>query len=459
MRLQFLSLAVCLIFSHVAFGEPTADAGKPIVINPNGGWSWFSDERAVVDVKRGILYVGSLANRSGQGGADKDGDVEVTQVDLSTGSTSTAVLRHALLSYGGGDDHNCPALLVLPDGRCLAAYCGHNNAPQTYFRTFDPEAQQWGEERMFDWGQAIPGGSDFGCTYNNLFYLPRDGTIVDISRNHHRCPNVIMSKNLGATWKYSGQLLAPTAVEDATGFYVNGYLKYSQREERIDLLATERHPRNFSNNLFHGYLADGALHRADGVVVDKALDAQPLAKAVDLTRVFTSGTKLDGTVMNRAWMVDFEHYPDGQLAAVFEVRAADSVDDHRFFFAAYRHGEWTAGPLAEAGPRLFRREEDYTGLAALDPNTPGVVYISTPIDPGTGNRQAHHELYQGKSDDGGAAWNWRAVTQDSAADNLRPIVPRWSQGRTALVWTRGTMTSSQDYDLAVMLLIDPFGGD
>ena len=57
-----------------------------------------------VDPQRGVLYVGSLANRFGAGGKDKDGDVEVTRVDLATGAATIDVLHDALLSYGGGDD-------------------------------------------------------------------------------------------------------------------------------------------------------------------------------------------------------------------------------------------------------------------------------------------------------------------------------------------------------------------
>ena len=385
--------------------------------------------------------------------------MEVARVDLKTGERSIDVLRHALTSYGGGDDHNCPALLILPGGRCLAAYTGHNNSPHTYFRTFDPETQDWDEERVFDWNEAIPGGCDFGCTYNNLFRLPEDGTVVNISRNHRRCPNVIISRDDGNTWGYAGRLLDPAAADQATGFYVNGYLKYSPQGPRIDLLATERHPRHFSNSLYHGFLLQGVLHRSNGKPVDEYLDSEPLADATDLTRVFASETKVDGTVMNHCWMIDFEHYRDGKLAAVFKARAAKSVEDHRFLYSVFREGKWMTKPLAKAGPRLFSREEDYTGLAALDPHSSDVVYISTPIDPSTGETHAHHELYQGKSSDGGTTWNWRAVTRHSSEDNLRPIIPRWIPGRTALLWNRGTMTSSQDYDQAVVLLVDPFATD
>lgn len=462
MRRSFsLRFLTCLVasFATAAVLDARAQsvADEPRVINPNGGWSWFGDERAVIDAQRGVLYVGSLANQRGAGGVDRDGDVDVTRVDLATGETTIDVLHHGLTSYGAGDDHNVASLLVLPNGRVLAAYTGHNNDARTFFRTFDPQSKSWDDERVFDWDAAIPGGSSFACTYNNLFLLPSDGAIVNISRNHNRCPNVIVSADGGQSWRYAGQLLSPAAVEGERGSYVNGYLKYAGRGDRIDLLATERHPRNYSNSLYHGYLEGGQLHRADGTVVDEQLDGDATATAVDLTPVFKSGAVVDGVTMNHAWMIDFESYPAGVLATVFKTRAAGSVEDHRFFYAAYRDGRWQAWPLAKAGPRLFDREEDYTGLAALDPNTPDTVYISTPINPESGETTPHHELYRGQSSDGGQTWQWRAVTQNSAADNFRPIIPRWQIGRTALLWNRGTMRSSQNYDQQVMLLIDPAG--
>ena len=454
-----LLLGVCLCWTVVGWTQ-AAEPAAPRVVNPNGGWSWFGDERAVVDAERNLLYVGSLANHAGQGGKAKDGDVEVTRIDLTTGEKlGTDVLHHALLSYGGGDDHNCPSLLVLPEGRCLAAYAGHNNGPTTYLRTFDPATETWSDERTFDWNAAIPGGCDFGCTYNNLFYLPDSKQVVNISRNHHRCPNVIVSNDLGETWQYAGQLVRPAAARDATGFYVNGYLKYTQQQNRIELLATERHPRSFSNSLYHGYLEGGALHRADGAVVDPTLDTDPQADATELTQLFAAGTELDSRRLTHGWMIDFEHYDQGRLATVFKARVNESVEEHYFLYGLYDGTEWQVHSLAPAGPRLFTREEDYTGLAALDPNDPSVVYISSPIDPSTQKTTSYHEIYRGQTTDQGRTWTWQAVTTNSTCDNLRPIIPRWKPGRTALLWTAGSMESSQNYDLRVLLLVDPLKED
>ena len=52
--------------------------------------------------------------------------------------------------------------------------------------------------------------------------------------------------------------------------------------------------------------------------------------------------------------------------------------------------------------------------------------------------QRHRELYRGTTADFGATWQWEPITANSDADNLRPIVPKWTDPRTALVWMRGT---------------------
>src|SRR5829696_7831695 len=60
----------------VATRRPRA-VTRPIVFNDNGAWSWFEDERAVVDVERATLLIATVANRDGDDGAARHGDIEV----------------------------------------------------------------------------------------------------------------------------------------------------------------------------------------------------------------------------------------------------------------------------------------------------------------------------------------------------------------------------------------------
>jgi hypothetical protein len=106
--------------------------------------------------------------------------------------------------------------------------------------------------------------------------------------------------------------------------------------------------------------------------------------------------------------------------------------------------------LAKAGGYLYAAEGDYTGLVALDPHDPNRLFISTKIDPRNDLPTAHYEIYEGKTTSGGASWTWSPITVNSTVDNLRPIVPAWTDEHTALLWMRGTYTRFTNYDLDVV---------
>jgi hypothetical protein len=110
---------------------------------------------------------------------------------------------------------------------------------------------------------------------------------------------------------------------------------------------------------------------------------------------------------------------------------------------------WQANELAKAGACLWEDEQDYTGLAALDPSDPNVVFISTTIDPRSDSQLGVHEIFRGQTKNSGHTWAWTPITSNSSVDNLRPLAV--SRGdSTVLVWFRGTMTRSQHYDSAMV---------
>src|SRR5688500_3838486 len=58
---------------------------EPLVLDDNGAWSWFEDERALL--ADCTLWAGTVGNGSGPGGAAENGAVDVIARDLSTGTT------------------------------------------------------------------------------------------------------------------------------------------------------------------------------------------------------------------------------------------------------------------------------------------------------------------------------------------------------------------------------------
>ena len=407
----------------------------PVVLNDNGGWSWFEDERAVVDRQNGALLVSSVASASGTGGSARDGNVEIVAYDLSAGTAVRTVLHSGLEA----DDHDSAALYVRPDGRYVAMYSRHTTDRLSRWRvTRHPgNPTDWGPESTLEHRAVI--------TYSNV-HSGSDGhetVLYGFVRSVGRDPHLLVSHDLGSTWTLGGRLF------DAPG---RPYVRYAaDGSGRIHLITTEQHPDNFGNGIYHGVVADGQLLRSDGTVVDTDLADEHAARPEQLTAVFPAHPS------RQAWTVDLQVDPTGRPYAAFSVHNSSG---QRYYYARYDGARWHVHPMAHAGSALYPAEANYTGLVALDPHDPGRVFVSTDVHPDTGVRlistrdqQQHHELFEGVTIDGGFTWTWTAVTADSTVDNIRPVVPIWDAGQTALLWLRGTYTSYHDYDLDVVAIL------
>ncbi|MHC5005547.1 MAG: BNR-4 repeat-containing protein, partial [Planctomycetota bacterium] len=350
------------------------------------------------------------------------------------------------------DDHDSPAVLVRPDGRYLAAYARHGTDHLVRWRiSAAGNPTRWEPERTF----AIDAESRTGVTYSNVFHLPGAtggrGLALNVYRGEGWDPNVLISDDLGTTWRQAGRLLAGPG---------RPYLKYaSNGRDELHFIATEQHPRDFDNSVYHGILRDGHILRSDGSEAGTLGAGAPAPEA--LTRV------LAGRPDRVAWTVDLEVDALGRPYAAISVQRdgeglpqGQGGDDHRYHYARWDGRAWRCFELARAGRRLYAGEDDYTGLVALDPDDPDTAYVSTDVHPADGrplvsaaDGRRHHEIFRGRTTDGGASWSWTAVTRDSTADNVRPVVPAWSARRTALLWLRGEYRTYTDFDLDVVLLL------
>ena len=423
-------------------------AGNLITFNTNGGWSWYQDERVIVDAAAGKLLMSSAADVSGTDGAARNGDIDVVSHDIASGQTNRFVLHAGL----GADDHNAAALLVRQDGRYLAMYTRHNADKISYYRisTNPHDATSWGAEQSFNW--ATTPNSDFNVTYSNLFYLSAENRTYNFARANNRSPNMMVSSNNGSAWTYGGNLVFNP------GFvgYVNGYFKYaSNGVDRIDFIATEHHPRDFNNNIYHGYIRNGQMFRSDGTQLDANIFDNSAPNQTALTKVFQSDPETGSQVNTRAWTTDLQVDSSGNPYAIFTTRRDDipvntnGYNDHRFWYARYNGTQWNVHQLAKAGARLYPSEQDYTGLVALDPFDPNRLFISSTIDPRDDTNMPKHEIFEGETADGGASWTWTPITFNSQMDNIRPIVPIWDATHIALTWMRGTYSSQLNYDMDI----------
>lgn len=406
---------------------------------PNGAWSWFEDERAIVDATdpaNPLLLVSSVS-------AAPDGDVESGDIDLLWRNLNTGVQgKFELHDRLERDDHNSAALYLRPDGRYLAMYSRHGSDNFTRWRvsTNPHDPTSWGAMQTLNNG--------VGATYNNIYYLPNDNNGAGRTYNFTRAmgydPVVQTSTDDGTAWSNVGQLLTQGDGGDRP------YVKYASDGKRIHFISTEEHPRDFANGIYHGYIQDGVLYDSLDSIIDNNLFDSNAVSPTALTRIFANGSSFNGTTMNRAWTISLEMDNTGNPAGIFTARANDNSNDHRFFYARFDGADWQVNEMAKAGGFLYAAENDYTGLASIDPDNPNVVFMSTKIDPRSDALTSRYELYRGETADFGATWSWSAITENSTVDNLRPLVPAWNGQDTALVWMRGTYATYTNWNTEVV---------
>lgn len=446
--MHLFPLSIFILIALLAPLPLAAASPAPVQLAENGAWCWFQDERAIIDGDR--VFVASVKS--------PEGDIDIHQWDLETGEVQSHTLAEKFLS----DDHAVPALLVRPDGRLLVAWSGHGAEPIHWTISREPgDIGSWTRTRTLDPGART--------TYNNLFRLAEEGgRIYNFHRGIGFNPNYLVSDDDAESFRYGGRLFAwPKPDQDAGGTGIDGgrpYLTYaSDHRSRIHFTATDDHPRAFDNSIYHGYIEDGKIHHSDGTVeAPLSRTRESTTQPSDLTTVFAG----DGD--NVAWNIDLELDASGNPIALFSIQKdagayrglrahPDDGQDHRYGYARWDGAAWQVHAIAYAGTRLYPGEDDYTGLGAIDPNDPTTVVISTDAHPVSGaplisaaDGQRRHELFVGRTPDGGASWTWRALTRDSKADNLRPIIPA-GQGKAAVVlWLRGDYRSYTDYRLEVL---------
>jgi hypothetical protein len=450
---------------------PDVVDGNLVQFNDNGAWTWYSDERAVVDAKRGILVVGSDACGSGVGGASRAGNVEAVIYNMTNGSRQRFILKNGASNRRAfvTDDHNTAAFLVRRDGKYLAWYSGHNVEKKSYWRNWD--GSNWSAEQVFDW-TTLPHGADFNATYSNPHYLSEeDRTYNFVRANDHGSPNILMSKDAGDSWAFGGQLIA--SLTNINVGYVSGYFKYCDNgSNRIDFIGTETHPRDFSTSMYHGYVTKDQSFTSDGTMVDTNIFDQAAPVITQFTKIFTNGTvSAPGQTNYRCWNDDLQRYPDGSIEAIITTRINDDTrgndrrinPNHAFFFCRYDGSNWTSTYLCHAGYKLYSSEADYVGLGCLSPNDPDIMFISTCFDPravrpGALDDNAPfspcHEIWKGVTRDHGATFAWTPVTQHSTHDNLRPIMPESGPDWNVLLWLRCTYSAAQRYDAMPVGLVE-----
>ncbi len=441
--------------AYRAWAHPEPRSGAPLdwiareslVLNDDGGWCWFGGERAII--VGGTLVAASVA--SGSDDAARAGDIELTTMDLQSGG----IRRFELHDRLERDDHDQPGLCDLGGGRVLALWSKHGHESRIYGAIVDLRTGN-----VTPSAPIVPSESS-RVTYSNVFRLPGEGgRIYSFFRGLDDSwkPSLIVSDDGAATWRAGNTVIDVPSQERH-----RPYVRYvSDGESRVHLLYTPGHPRDLDNSVYHVVYADGALRASDGEAI--APLTQGLASPESGTRVF------EGSADRVPWVVDLRMDRRAHPVGLFSVQVGSAGmppgqggDDHRYCYARWDGAAWRVHEMAFAGTRLYPGEDDYTGLAAIDPLDPETVVISTNADPATGaplvsraTGEAQWELFKGATADSGETWTWEPLTRDSSTDNLRPVVAADGEGRRVLLWLRGRYSAYTDFDQQVMAIVNPW---
>ncbi|MBC2607093.1 glycoside hydrolase family 88 protein [Pelagicoccus albus] len=402
----------------------------------DGAWTWFNDERAIYDGAG--LYIGSN---------DSNGTSRVDYYSLIRVQSPFAYRQYPLSSWQSKDDHNNPAILQLDSGDFLAAYSKHHLEPVWYTRygkRIGPDT--W---RTVEWSEEKAIEAPAKTTYNNLIQLSAEkGRIYNFMRCVGWNPTLLISDNEAKSWSKPIELIR--SGNDRT----RPYAKYVDNgEDRIDIIFTDAHPRQAAiNNVYHVYYQNGYFHKSDGTQIRslKEIKKQPLLPS-EATVIYS------GEEAGRAWVWDIEYDADG-LPVVAFINSVDHEigNDLRYRLASWDPDSkaWSQSQIAFAGTHIYDNEQHYAGGIAIDPQDTGKIYLSTDVDPSTGepNETGRYQIFQGTFKDG--AWSFLQLTHDAQVDNIRPIVPRGHDSDNIALWVQGRYTTYEDYDTSIVGIIE-----
>lgn len=428
---------------------------KVTVFNDNGAWTWYNDERIVVDAEAGKIVLSTAASTANNQSAMPQ--IHAVIHDLATGMNSKTTLGS--LSYS--DDHNNGGIVITGPGKYFVGWAHHNVDCLSHWRTY--ENGMWSQEQTYRWNnEGCPWGSrPDNITYNNPWKMSTEGRYYNFVRSIQTSPNFLLSEDDGKTWKYGGRLTASPQQG-----YNAGYYKYwGNGVDRIDFFATEAHPRDADTSVYHGYIKGGKSYDSFDKEIDGNIFDGNAPQITAFTKVFSTGGMVNGVRLRCLWNFDIARYDDGSIAVLWQARESncgeknDNNAKHRILYSRFDGTKWTATYLVRGGRTLYRNrsdwwEEDYLGGAALDPDNPHVIYVSTPVDPRDDTTvYPNHEIWKGVTCDNGATFKWEPLTMNSEHENLRPAVPKWDGRNSVVAWFRGNYQTAQMFDAETVGII------
>ncbi|MBQ8002176.1 MAG: BNR-4 repeat-containing protein, partial [Clostridia bacterium] len=160
------------------------------VVTNNGGWNWYVEPSGTHiqpgDELATRFESGQYTSNNGyvfqhdktyMGWVEDGGDIVIGEYNHDTDEYKRVVIHEKLES----DDHNNPAVVILPDGRIMAVYTMHTNEAYVYYRvTKNPEdISEWNDEQFYLCQSVTPDDTNvYYATYPSVFMVHDDEGII-----------------------------------------------------------------------------------------------------------------------------------------------------------------------------------------------------------------------------------------------------------------------------------------
>lgn len=389
------------------FTQPVGGFGIPA---PNaGGWTEVLGPHAVRDNER--TYIGWT------GGNSKPKDIEVVAFDHALSTLEGPTLLHHALSDGvesAPDSHEGPGLLVLPDGKILAAYMGHGAGSFRTRRTVSAgDISAWTTEvvkspiaGLLTYAQVSYCSSNDRCW---ITYRQESGGQSYQVRSH--------SDDHGDTWANGSQFWQSNHANHYSAFASDGV-------SRIHYATTDDNPNAGGYGLYYFQMdtATGNLYAADGTTLLASSASLP-AEPSDVTQLH------DGSGDEYPYSLSFT--ADGRPVIACQSKFADPVEifEYRWSGSAWvRHAITTSDPIS---PSIL--------------SVGGGLHVWGDASRFITSRMSGGELVvsEYRSADDGATWAWFADYGSGSS----PVYVRDGDGLVALWFApASSFTGSHDFD-------------
>jgi hypothetical protein len=312
-------------------------------------WCWWTQPRAtrIGD----LLYVGGIAS---------DGTVFAATHDLA----SDASVRSPLAELEP-DDHNNPALLVVPGKRPIAFYSRHDADDALRWRVAGraDDIGSWGVERSLQFG-GITTYAQAHAVADEVHLFTRVG---DTAWGYAWSPD------WGESWSEPALFIA---LETDQETYMPTALLADGRTLRV---AIAGHPKDYE---------DQPWHRIGAVVVDLVTGSVTLPSAAqEIANLRTAeGLPITGGGLEHVCDADegrtLNLFDVGrgdvfEIAFASKVQSDDSTEDARYHVASNRGGGWLVEDVVAAGrPFGYIHAGFYVGGIAFSESAAGIAYVS-----------------------------------------------------------------------------------